>query len=199
MALLAATMAYQHTDIEKFPSKPFNPLLGETYELIKPGKYKFLAEQVSHHPPINSYYMEGDSGWTRYTTVKLKSKFARGTLVFLNSMKEYIELVPHGDTYLMVPPATGIHNLIIGTPYLDFDTKGYIRNMKCPTEQYAEIDYHKRGWTQDSHYKVTGTVYSSPGVVAYKIDGKWNHSIYLTDMKTGVRDLVWTKKPYPEN
>ena len=31
--------------------KPFNPLLGETYELVAP-KYRFLAELVSHHPPI---------------------------------------------------------------------------------------------------------------------------------------------------
>lgn len=32
-------------------AKPFNPLLGETYELVTP-KYRFFAEQVSHHPPI---------------------------------------------------------------------------------------------------------------------------------------------------
>jgi hypothetical protein len=44
---------------------------------------------------------------------------------------------------------------------------------------------------------VHGNVYSSPGVIAYKIEGKWTESIYLIDMKTGNRELVWTKEPYP--
>ena len=34
-------------------SKPFNPLLGETYEL-KCKKFKYIGEQVSHHPPISA-------------------------------------------------------------------------------------------------------------------------------------------------
>jgi hypothetical protein len=33
-------------------AKPFNPMLGETFELVTP-KYRFFSEQVSHHPPIN--------------------------------------------------------------------------------------------------------------------------------------------------
>lgn len=39
--------------------KPFNPLLHETYELIHP-KFKFIAEQVSHHPPISAAYCYND-------------------------------------------------------------------------------------------------------------------------------------------
>jgi hypothetical protein len=33
-------------------SKPFNPLLGETFEYVNEKKFKFVAEQVSHHPPV---------------------------------------------------------------------------------------------------------------------------------------------------
>jgi hypothetical protein len=32
MAFVGAYLSIQHTHIEKFPSKPFNPLLGETFE-----------------------------------------------------------------------------------------------------------------------------------------------------------------------
>jgi hypothetical protein len=31
--------------------KPFNPLLGETYELVTP-TFRYYSEMVSHHPPI---------------------------------------------------------------------------------------------------------------------------------------------------
>jgi len=38
-------------------AKDFNPLLGETYELTHPGKgWKYVAEQVSHHPPVSATY-----------------------------------------------------------------------------------------------------------------------------------------------
>lgn len=55
LAFIGCFFACQHTNIEKFPSKPFNPLLGETFELVVPGQYRFLAEQVSHHPPITAH------------------------------------------------------------------------------------------------------------------------------------------------
>ena len=37
-------------------TKPFNPLLGETFEYNNPKKFTFVAEQVSHHPPIGASY-----------------------------------------------------------------------------------------------------------------------------------------------
>lgn len=33
--------------------KPFNALLGETYELVTP-TYRAISEAVSHHPPVTA-------------------------------------------------------------------------------------------------------------------------------------------------
>jgi len=33
--------------------KPFNSLLGETYELVTP-TYRAISEAVSHHPPVTA-------------------------------------------------------------------------------------------------------------------------------------------------
>jgi len=38
--------------------KPFNPILGETFELQHP-EFTFISEQVSHHPPISAGYAYG--------------------------------------------------------------------------------------------------------------------------------------------
>jgi hypothetical protein len=38
--------------------KPFNPILGETYQGIVDG-CPIYGEQISHHPPISSLYMVG--------------------------------------------------------------------------------------------------------------------------------------------
>lgn len=42
-------------------SKPFNPLLGETFEVKSDGDqyFHYVAEQVSHHPPISAFYARG--------------------------------------------------------------------------------------------------------------------------------------------
>lgn len=40
-------------------TKPFNPLLRETYELNRPELgFRFLAEQVSHHPPVSAFHAQ---------------------------------------------------------------------------------------------------------------------------------------------
>ena len=49
----------QHShNIDRF-KKPFNPILGETFEYVTK-EYKFVAEQVSHHPPQTGYHFDGD-------------------------------------------------------------------------------------------------------------------------------------------
>ena len=78
--------------------------------------------------------MKGKSGYLRYSTNQTKTKFTRGTLVFCNMHKEYIELLPHNEKFQLQPPSVGVHNLIIGSPYLDPNNKGYVRNLACPNE-----------------------------------------------------------------
>lgn len=37
--------------------KPFNPLLGETFELVTPD-FRLIGEAVSHHPPIVAFNVQ---------------------------------------------------------------------------------------------------------------------------------------------
>ena len=56
-------------------AKPFNPLLGETFEYARPDKnYRFLVEQVSHHPPIGAACGESPN-WEYYGESAVRSKF----------------------------------------------------------------------------------------------------------------------------
>lgn len=38
--------------------KPFNPIIGETYEGIWPDGSRIYVEHISHHPPISSFLVE---------------------------------------------------------------------------------------------------------------------------------------------
>lgn len=52
-------------------AKPFNPLLGETFEYVRPDKsYRFIIEQVSHHPPIGAVCAESPR-WDYFVSMGL--------------------------------------------------------------------------------------------------------------------------------
>lgn len=77
MAFIVSNLS---THLERM-SKPFNPLLGETYELKveKGASFHCIAEQVSHHPPISALYIRGKN-WILTTNIEAKVKF-QGTNV----------------------------------------------------------------------------------------------------------------------
>jgi len=57
MAYIAVYTAARYAGQEDRRTKPFNPLEGETFDLVT-DKYRFFAEQVRHHPPIAAFHVE---------------------------------------------------------------------------------------------------------------------------------------------
>ena len=57
--LAAANAGYYEQMIGRL-GKPFNPMLGETYEYIAPD-FRYMAETVSHHPPVFALSYEGQN------------------------------------------------------------------------------------------------------------------------------------------
>src|SRR5436190_24254674 len=69
MVYVAAFAASEYDSTIGRVAKPFNPLLGETFEYVRPDKgYRFFVEQVSHHPPIGAAHAETAS-WDYYVCI----------------------------------------------------------------------------------------------------------------------------------
>jgi hypothetical protein len=60
---------------------------------------------------------------------------------------------------------------------MDAGSHGYVRNNACPNEQYVDVKFHRRGWSENTYFKVEGEVFSAPGKVEYRISGKWNSTV----------------------
>ncbi|KAF5942337.1 hypothetical protein HYC85_019979 [Camellia sinensis] len=72
---VAAFAVSGYSSTEGRHCKPFNPLLGETYEADYPDKgLRFFSEKVSHHPMTVACHCEG-TGWKFWGDSNLKSKF----------------------------------------------------------------------------------------------------------------------------
>ena len=54
-------------------TKPFNPILGETYEFCT-STWQFVAEQVSHHPPVSAAYVNHPK-YNLWMNTSMKTKF----------------------------------------------------------------------------------------------------------------------------
>ncbi|KAK4328176.1 hypothetical protein Pmani_001414 [Petrolisthes manimaculis] len=74
--------------------KPYNPLLGETYECDRTLDcgFRFVAEKVVHHPPVCVCYVEGVAGYTYTEWVSINTKFGATSM----------DLVPNGKTVLYI-------------------------------------------------------------------------------------------------
>ena len=87
--------------------KPFNSLLGETFELVTPD-YRCIMEQVSHHPPIGALHTQGKN-FILEKTIDCKIKFTGKALTVNDVTDHYFKLFP--------PSLKG--HLIIGETYLE--------------------------------------------------------------------------------
>jgi hypothetical protein len=54
-----------HHGFERW-KKPFNPILGETWQASLSDGSRIFMEQISHHPPISAFDLEGPNGLYRY-------------------------------------------------------------------------------------------------------------------------------------
>lgn len=76
LAYVAAFTISSYSTTANRTGKPFNPLLGETYECDRTDDlgWRCVNEQVSHHPPMAAQFCEG-RGWRSWQEFTMTSKF----------------------------------------------------------------------------------------------------------------------------
>ena len=120
-------------------AKPFNPILGETYEMASNGM-KYIAEQVCHHPPISAQHCETDA-WICWSNVEIKTSF-KGTYLRAQPTGTFHFLIKStGDHITWTKPAVDVHNLIMGQIYIYVSGQFEARNID--TGDVTKVDMKK--------------------------------------------------------
>lgn len=100
-------------------NKPFNPLLGETYECVREDKgFRFIAEQVSHHPPVSACYADSKN-YTFWQEARIKTKFWGKSMEFQPMGQVHVLLSKTGDLYSWNKVTTCVHNLFSTQRWVD--------------------------------------------------------------------------------
>lgn len=194
-------------------AKPFNPLLGETYEYCRPDLgYRFFIEQVTHHPPVGAAHAESPK-WDYYGESSVRSKFYGKSFEFNPLGTWFLHLrTPEGEEelYTWKKVTSSVVGIITGNPTVD--NYGPMEVKNWTTGEVCYLDFKAKGWKASSAYQVAGKVVDAKGQTRWSIGGRWNDKIYarltpgyeapldaVAGEKSGTNQafLVWEAHPRP--
>ncbi|KAK4712882.1 hypothetical protein R3W88_018789 [Solanum pinnatisectum] len=169
-----AVSGYASTDGRMF--KPFNPLLGETYEADYPDKgLHFISEKVSHHPMILACHCQGQ-GWKFWGDTNLKSKFW-GRSIQLDPVGALTVEFDDGEVFQWGKVTTSIYNIIIGKLYCDHYGTMYIRGNR---DYSCKLKFKEQSIVERNPHQVHGVIHDKSGKRVATINGKWDESLHYS-------------------
>ncbi|GAC97147.1 likely oxysterol-binding protein [Pseudozyma hubeiensis SY62] len=175
--------------------KPFNPLLGETFECVREDKHlKFLAEKVVHQPPVVAFYAEG-KGWKAQGWSAVKNKFWGKSLELIPEGSIRLEF-GDGDVFSIQKPSSFMRNLLAGNKYLEHVGELTVTNES--TGQRAVIEF-KEGtmWGgSNSRNGVEGKVYDANDSTVTTLKGKWSDNLSRQKDKDNYQ-MLWEANEMP--
>ncbi|KAM6985301.1 oxysterol-binding protein-related protein 6 isoform 2-T2 [Aplochiton taeniatus] len=158
-------------------SKPFNPLLGETYESIREDKgLCFFSEQVSHHPPISACHCESKN-FTFWQDVRWKNKFWGKSMEILPIGTVNVMLPRFGDHYEWNKVTTCVHNILSGRRWIEHYGEITIRNTKS-SACLCKLTFVKGNYWSSNVNEIQGFVMDQEGKVVHRLFGKWHEGLY---------------------
>ncbi|PHT42225.1 Oxysterol-binding protein-related protein 1A [Capsicum baccatum] len=167
-----AVSGYASTDGRIY--KPFNPLLGETYEADFPDKgLHFISEKVSHHPMILACHCEG-RGWKLWGDTNLKSKFW-GRSIQVDPVGTLTLEFDDGEVFQWGKVTTSIYNIIIGKLYCEHYGAMYIRGNQ---DYSCKIKFKEQSIVERNPHQVHGVIHDKNGKRVATISGKWDESLH---------------------
>ncbi|KAM7256496.1 hypothetical protein ACFE04_012237 [Oxalis oulophora] len=173
---VAAFAVSGYASTEGRSCKPFNPLLGETYEADYPDKgIRFVSEKVSHHPVVVACHCEGN-GWKFWGDSNLKSKFW-GRSIQLDPVGVLTMEFDDGEVYKWSKVTTSIYNLILGKLYCEH--YGTMR-IEGNGEYSCKLKFKEQSIMDRNPHQVHGNVQDLNGKTVATIFGKWDESMHYT-------------------
>ncbi|XP_052209858.1 oxysterol-binding protein-related protein 2A isoform X2 [Diospyros lotus] len=182
--------------------KPFNPLLGETYEADYPEKgIRFFSEKVSHHPTLIACHCEG-KGWKFWGDSNLRTKFW-GTSIQLDPVGTITLKFDDGEIFQWSKVTTSICNLILGKVYLDHHGLMHIRG----NHQYScKLKFKEQSILDRNPHQVHGFVEDVTGKKVATLFGKWDDGMYYVNgdgagkpKEISNASLLWKRCKPPPN
>uniref|UniRef100_A0A7N9AWI0 Oxysterol-binding protein n=1 Tax=Mastacembelus armatus TaxID=205130 RepID=A0A7N9AWI0_9TELE len=161
--------------------KPFNPLLGETYELTREEQgFRLISEQVSHHPPISAFHAENLAGdFVFHGSIYPRLKFWGKSVEAEPKGTITLEILKHNEAYTWSNPYCCVHNIILGKLWIE--QYGTVEIVNHSTGDKCVLNFKPCGMFGKELHKVEGYIQDKSKKKRCVIYGKWTECMWSVD------------------
>ncbi|XP_032071702.1 oxysterol-binding protein-related protein 11 isoform X1 [Thamnophis elegans] len=140
---------------------------------------RFVAEQVSHHPPVSGFYAECvERKMCVNAHVWTKSKFLGMSIGVTMVGEGTLSLLELGEEYTFSLPCAYARS-ILTVPWVELGGKVSVNCAK--TGYSASITFHTKPFYGGKLHRVTGEVkHNATNTVVCKVQGEWNSILEFT-------------------
>ncbi|XP_047216065.1 oxysterol-binding protein-related protein 6-like isoform X1 [Girardinichthys multiradiatus] len=178
--------------------KPFNPILGETYENHREDRgFHYISEQVSHHPPISACHAESEN-FTFWQDQRWKNKFWGKSVEIISTGLVNVSLPKYGDHYEWNKAVTCINNVLSQQRWLEHYGEVVIRNTKSDVCTCKMTFVKSRYWSSENNKnEIQGVVLDRAGEVVHRFGGFWHEGVFCDTMTTPT--CIWKPNVQPDD
>lgn len=199
--------------------KPYNPILGEIFKCfwqiptatetepesekvvdgpvpwVTKDQLSFIAEQVSHHPPISAFYAEHvNKGISCTAHIWTKSKFLGLSIGVHNIGQGCITVLKHNEEYIVTFP-NGYGRSILTVPWIELGGEVTIQCAK--TGYYANIEFLTKPFYGGKKHRITAEVFQPAEKKPFlSIAGEWN-GVMQAKWANGMTEVFVDTKSIP--
>lgn len=168
---------------ERAIRKPFNPMLGESFELVREDRgFRFLAEKISHRPVRMACQGESDK-WTFTQSPMPTQKFWGKSAELVTEGRVRVALHPTGDRFSWSPATSFLRNIIAGEKYIEPVNTMTINNEA--NGEHALVTFKTGGMFSGRSEDVVVQTFNSHGdELPVGLVGKWTTSLTVTEHGT---------------
>ncbi|KIW88970.1 uncharacterized protein Z519_10454 [Cladophialophora bantiana CBS 173.52] len=184
---------------ERSIRKPFNPMLGETFELVREDRgFRFISEKVSHRPVQLALHAESEN-WTFTQSPLPSQKFWGKSSEIINEGKARLVLHSTGEVFSWSAATCFLRNIIAGEKYVEPTGTMTIYNESAGHK--AVVSFKAKGMFSGRSEEVEVQTIDGQGQeLSMGLSGTWTHSLQLKEPgKLGQRTTIWSAGPLVEN
>ncbi|GAA5889393.1 hypothetical protein JCM6882_000730 [Rhodosporidiobolus microsporus] len=165
--------------------KPYNPVLGEffrcRYDYDDGTVGYYIAEQVSHHPPISAWYFASpESGLELCGELRPKSKFLGNSAATLMDGESHVRFLDgpgaEDGEYDIGMPNMYARGILFGKMVLELGDTSGVRNDK--TGIACDVEFKTKGFFSGAYNSIAGKIKGPKGDIG-DVSGFWSDTMEI--------------------
>ena len=145
----------------------------------------YIAEQVSHHPPISAYYyISPENNVLIYGDLRPKSKFLGNSAATIMGGESHVVLLnrPEDGEYTISMPNMYARGILFGKMVLELGDQSEVTNKSL--NMSTNVDFKVKGYFTGTYNMIDGKVMHDGNQIG-EMSGKWSDRMDYKDFRTG--------------